>query len=467
MIAFFPELYADELIYSWFSRYYMKSGYLSLTYALEDLYTRQYIRPDIEFLNELRPEVVKIITRQYSMEKLIKEHTMFSSYGRFLPSVRKQDAYKNLLDMHGNFNNLLSIPKNQRGKGRTLRYCPLCAKEDRKSHGETYWHRIHQIQGLQVCGTHGCYLIESEISMDRKTAPGLWNAESVIPENVEGKTCKDDKELALSKYINRVFTEEMQFESRVSVSDYLKYYLKESYSSASGVNICLERLYRDYVEFYGNKNVMTEIQMQKILGGTRWNFYDICQLAMFAGISEKELGAIPDNIADRLKEPVFKQVSEELGLDYELVRRIGESVLKRYETRERVQRRKRSFAWEKMDEELLPKVRETIALLQGNALVRPRRVSVSSVTREMNLPDKRFEKLPQCREEIRKHEESQKEYWAREVVWAYRKLVSEGQDVNWTHIRKLTNMRNVDFQGCKPYLKNYAGEALEILENLL
>ena len=43
----------------------------------------------------------------------------------------------------------------------------------------------------------------------------------------------------------------------------------------------------------------------------------------------------------------------------------GKAVLRRYEARERVQRRKRTFAWEKMDEELLPKVRETIALLQG------------------------------------------------------------------------------------------------------
>ena len=41
MIAFFPELYEDELAYSWFSRYYTKSGYLSLRYALDDLYVKR------------------------------------------------------------------------------------------------------------------------------------------------------------------------------------------------------------------------------------------------------------------------------------------------------------------------------------------------------------------------------------------------------------------------------------------
>lgn len=467
MIAFFPKLYADELVYSWFSHYYTKSGYLSLRYALDDLYINRCVNPDIEFLNELRPEVIELVTKQCSMEKLVMEHTMFPSYGRFLPNAKKQEAYKTLLSMHGNFNNLLSIPKNQRGKGRKLRYCPLCVKEDRKLYGETYWHRVHQIQGLQVCSIHGCYLMESDISMDRKSTPGLWNAESVIPENPIERLCKDDREITLAKYICRVFKEEVQFENKVSVSEFLKYRLKNSYCSASGVNLCLERLYQDYAEFYRNKEIMTETQMQKILSGKRGNFYNICQLSMFADISVEELTAIPNHIADKIKAPVFMQVSEELGLDYELVRCVGEAILKRYETREQVQRRKRAFAWEKMDEELLPKVKETITLLQGNGLVRPQRVTVSSVTRAMNLPDKRFSKLPRCRDEIRKYEESQKQYWAKEIVWAYRKLVQEGKPVNWTHIRKLTNMRKADFQGCKPYLKDYAGKDADRIEILL
>lgn len=114
MIAFFPELYEDELAYSWFSRYYTKSGYLSLRYALDDLYVKRYVNPDTEFVNELRPEVKELVIKHCGMENLILGHTMFSSYGRFLPDAKKQEAYRALLDMNGNFNNLLAIPKNQR-----------------------------------------------------------------------------------------------------------------------------------------------------------------------------------------------------------------------------------------------------------------------------------------------------------------------------------------------------------------
>ena len=76
MIAFFPELYSDELLYSWFARYYVKAGYLTLTDALEDLYIHRYTKPDIEFLNELKPDVVEMMEKQYDMEYLIREHTI-------------------------------------------------------------------------------------------------------------------------------------------------------------------------------------------------------------------------------------------------------------------------------------------------------------------------------------------------------------------------------------------------------
>lgn len=94
MIAFFPELYEDELAYSWFSRYYIKSGYLSLRYALDDLYVKRYVNPDTEFVNELRPEVKELVIKHCGMENLILGHTMFSSYGRFLPDAKKQEAYR-------------------------------------------------------------------------------------------------------------------------------------------------------------------------------------------------------------------------------------------------------------------------------------------------------------------------------------------------------------------------------------
>lgn len=469
MIAFLPELYSDELVYSWLSRYYVKSGYLSFSYVVEELYVYPYTRPDMEFVNALKPDVMKVVNRYCDIEKLIQEHTMFSSYGRFLPSGRKQEAYEALRRMHGNFNNLLSIPKNQRGTGRFLRYCPICVKEDREKNGETYWHRIHQIDGIAICRKHHCYLCESKISMDRTKKAGFYDAEGQIPQNEAIRFCREDREIDVTEYISQVFESVMDCKGQVLAADILKLRLAGYARTDSGASLNLDKLYKDYHDFFGEEDCMTKGQMQKILLGVRYHFSDICKLAMFAGISVKELTAIPDTIKDSLRKPVYQQVSEELQIEYDLVYKIGEAVLKRYERKERiVQRRKRTFAWERMDAEMLPNVRKTVERLYQTGEERPRRITVFLVQKEMGFPDKRFDKLPKCKAEILKYQETQKEYWARQAVWAYRKLLREGQSVNWTQIRRLTNMRKVDYQSCKVFLDNYGTrEEVEKLKRLM
>lgn len=85
MIVFFPEPYPDELVYSLLARYYVKAGYLAFQYAVEDLYIHKYTNPDVEFLNELKPEFLDVIKECCGMEALIQKHTMFPSYGTGLP----------------------------------------------------------------------------------------------------------------------------------------------------------------------------------------------------------------------------------------------------------------------------------------------------------------------------------------------------------------------------------------------
>ena len=60
MIAYFPSFYPDELLYSLFARYYIKSGYMAYIYAAEDLYFSRTTRPDIEFINELKKQTKEI-----------------------------------------------------------------------------------------------------------------------------------------------------------------------------------------------------------------------------------------------------------------------------------------------------------------------------------------------------------------------------------------------------------------------
>ena len=74
MISFFPDFYPDELVYSLLSRYYVKTGYTSYIFAAEDLYEKKTVKPDIEFINQLKTDVLEVITKNISMETINFNH---------------------------------------------------------------------------------------------------------------------------------------------------------------------------------------------------------------------------------------------------------------------------------------------------------------------------------------------------------------------------------------------------------
>ena len=180
MITYFPAAYPDELLYSQLARYYVKSGYLAYVYAAEDLFASKTVRPDMEFVNTYTSDALQMITRDTVMENVVWQHTMFPYYGRFLPLERRRRAFQAMVSMQGNYHNLLPIPNRKNSSDRYLRYCPICAEQDRMKYGETYWHRIHQMIGLAACPVHGCYLMNSNIVISGKMPPILKSAEEVV-----------------------------------------------------------------------------------------------------------------------------------------------------------------------------------------------------------------------------------------------------------------------------------------------
>ena len=185
MIAYFPAPYPDELLYSQLARYYIKSGHIAYIFAAKELFERSTDRPDVEFLNRFSSDAFPVITQNFSIGQIILKHTMFPYYGRFLPKERRMKAFCTMTSMEAGYKNQLAIPKSKDGKQRYLRYCPLCAKNDRKLYGETYWHRIHQMTGMDICPVHKCYLYDSDMAMGAKTSPVFYDADSNISDCIE------------------------------------------------------------------------------------------------------------------------------------------------------------------------------------------------------------------------------------------------------------------------------------------
>ena len=62
-IAYFPEIYPDELIYSVLARFYVRTGYLTYIFCAEDLFVNKRVRPDIEFVNDLKSEITHLLCK--------------------------------------------------------------------------------------------------------------------------------------------------------------------------------------------------------------------------------------------------------------------------------------------------------------------------------------------------------------------------------------------------------------------
>ena len=452
MMVFFPDFYEDELLYSLLARYHVHSGNPTFRATATDLYRRPTVHPDMEFVNAYTEEAMNWICREQPFEKVIEKHTMYPAYARFLPHERRQKAFQHLIQCEGICSNDMAIPNT--GK-RFLRFCPCCAAEDREAYGETYWHRSHQIQRIQVCPKHECYLESSAIMISGKSSPDLHPAELSVPV-MQPRPCADERLLKFTAYVLEVTQAPVNLSSQTAIGVYLNSRLDAKYHNRSGLVRNISQLYRDYTVFYnGMEPMMTLPQMQKVFNGYLFDYYFICQLAFFEGLTVRELTKLPEMIVQDSMKPLMEQLSREHGVDYETVCKISETVLKQHMQQSRIQRASgiRSQAWDELDDKLLPQVIEAVDAVY-HAEGRPQKVSVTGIQRRLGLAQKQFHNLPKCKAYIEKHTETQPMYWAREVVWAIGEVEASGQELNWKRIRELTNMKPNDLRCCMEFISD-------------
>lgn len=375
MITFFPNFYPDELLYSLLSRYRLKSGYPAYIFAAEDLYENKLVKPDIEFLNPLKKEVLDILTKTTSMESIIKYHTMFPYYGRFIKKERRLKAFETLMKMNGSVHDLLAIPTNKNNQKRYLRYCPCCVEEDREKYGETYWHRIHQMINVDICPIHSCKLINSSVTISSRTSPMLKTAEEEVTPNFVKKLSENLSKINLSQYIMKVFNSDIDMNNSVCIGKFLHSQMYGTkYLSVRGQQRNMEIITKDFQEFYKDLDISFKEswQIQKLLNGYRTNTYEVCLFSMFLNILPESLinMTLPEKTQEELFDEKVKELHEKglnyqeiarnLNASYNLVRRIGENLHRSRRTKSEFLKRKKdnSKKWKQIDSDTLPLVKK-------------------------------------------------------------------------------------------------------------
>lgn len=285
MMTYLPAFYSDELLYSLLARYYVKSGQLFYTFIAQEIFGSSKCKPSIEFINRFSPETLSVITKNYSLSQIIMKHTMFPYYGRFIPESRRNNAYDAMLSMNPVYRNYLVIPKRKENDHRCLRYCPQCVKEDREKYGETYWHRTHQLPGMDICPVHKCFLRNSVMITNNQTSPIFCDADSHIPETEDIKYCESNIEISLAQYMYDVFQSEIDMDGDITIGEYFQFKMRDK-------QINIKKFFNDFTDYYKalNNNRLTELwQIQGAIMGCIVTFPEVCMIGMFLNIPPAEL----------------------------------------------------------------------------------------------------------------------------------------------------------------------------------
>ena len=295
IFAFFPTFYEDELTYSLFARYHVKSGNTHYSDTAKELFGRTMVNYETEFIDTLTQEALEQITKNVPMEEVVREHTMFNQYARFIPREQRIKAFSSLCDMKGNYSDLLHIQ--QKTDTLYLRYCPICCQNDREQFGETYWHRKHQLRGIGICPIHHCKLHSSNVNTYRASNLGIIPAEFVATdETVE--MVDNEVEIALAEYLLNLFNLPISLENEVSIGAFLHSKLEYTkYLCPRGNVRKLNLLFEDIREYYNGANdentkwdngkmgIFSRHHLDKIFNSKKFDIFSICQLGMFLGIN--------------------------------------------------------------------------------------------------------------------------------------------------------------------------------------
>lgn len=239
--------------------------------------------------------------------------------------------------------------------------------------------------------------------------------------------------LDYARYLESVFDAPMDFDNDVPVSSILYDGMSRTkYLKPSGRSRYTKMLADDMNEFYMNMGVCTVAsvyQIQRTLLGSGFDFLIVCQIAFFLGMKPEELTS-PSLTPEQIQQEQDSHYMKDAG----------------------------SVDWEQLDTETAPVLERFVkGVYDGTANEngRPERVSERLVYREMNLQGHQLENMPKCKTIFERYTESYPESWARKIIWAYQKLMEEGDPFCWTDIRKMSGVKKKNFQTIIPYLMKY------------
>lgn len=165
-LGHFPTPHPDELLYSLCARFSARVRYSSSKSVIEDLVGTTGATATVDLPNNLGQLASALPAGSpLTAERFIKRHTLLPFFSAFLPPERVSQLEGDMRGGCGQAGYMRSgVMASRIPTPGHLRFCPVCIQEDVWRVREAYWHRTHQVPGVEVCPTHGVFLEESNVS---------------------------------------------------------------------------------------------------------------------------------------------------------------------------------------------------------------------------------------------------------------------------------------------------------------
>jgi hypothetical protein len=183
MLGWFPSPYPDELLYSICARYDEVMQYSYKQSLNVDLLGDKQATAVIDLPVHLEHLASVLPPNQiYSVDSLIGRHTLYPFYAPFILPNRMEQV-RNIMRSGSRVSAhaVAGINRCPIRRPDRLRFCPVCAEQDRKRFGETYWRRLHQLPGVEACPDHLTFLENSSLCVLYRRYEALYvTAEQTI-----------------------------------------------------------------------------------------------------------------------------------------------------------------------------------------------------------------------------------------------------------------------------------------------
>ena len=169
-----PRIYEGETVYSIASRLVLQDFGSSVAASMAFLFQNRNLQLDANL-----PSYLRILSKHLACaeDELLGDHSLFEFLCTFTHAQVRQSAKDKLIQGDsGSAFRKLGLLASRIAEDKTLRYCPVCAKQQDFAFGESFWLLKHQIPTVSVCEDHLCLLIEKDRQRKQLVFPNLTGA---------------------------------------------------------------------------------------------------------------------------------------------------------------------------------------------------------------------------------------------------------------------------------------------------